>query len=300
MARGMIKETKPTRFYDLVQLMGLSHGTDVWKGNAQDLINDGICDLNSVIGCRDSIMTTLIYWGLPNKDAFDIMENVRKGKVAKGDVPEKWEKWKAMMKENNVPDWYIGSCEKIKYMFPKAHAAAYSISTLRVAWFKVYYPEEYYCAYFTVRGEEFDAGYMCKGMDILRARMEELKVLMHSKEASAKKAQDEYFLCELVAEMYHRGIEFVPIDINTSHATDFTKVGPGKILPPLNAINSISAAMGKSITDARDEAPFKTRDDLLNRTKIGQSGVQTLADYGLLEGMPESSQIDLFSLIDGG
>ena len=300
MARGMIKETKPTRFYDLVQLMGLSHGTDVWKGNAQDLINDGICDLNSVIGCRDSIMTTLIYWGLPNKDAFDIMENVRKGKVAKGDVPEKWEKWKAMMKENNVPDWYIGSCEKIKYMFPKAHAAAYSISTLRVAWFKVYYPEEYYCAYFTVRGEEFDAGYMCKGMDVLRARMEELKVLMHSKEASAKKAQDEYFLCELVAEMYHRGIEFVPIDINTSHATDFTKVGPGKILPPLNAINSISAAMGKSITDARDEAPFKTRDDLLNRAKIGQSGVQTLADYGLLEGMPESSQIDLFSLIDGG
>lgn len=299
MARGMIKETKPTRFYDLVQLMGLSHGTDVWKGNAQDLITDGICDLNSVIGCRDSIMTRLIYWGLDNKDAFDIMEAVRKGKVAKGEVAEKWEKWKASMKEHNVPDWYIGSCEKIKYMFPKAHAAAYSISTLRVAWFKVYYPEEYYCAYFTVRGEEFDAEYMCRGMDTLKARMDDLRILMHSRESSAKKAQDEYFLCELVAEMYHRGIEFVPIDIKTSHATDFTKVGPGKILPPLNAIDSISASMAQGITAARAEAPFSTRDDLMTRGKIGQSAVQKLADYGLLDDMPQSAQMDLFSLIDG-
>lgn len=299
MARGMIKETQPTRFYDLVQLMGLSHGTDVWKGNAQDLITEGICDLNSVIGCRDSIMTTLIYWGLPNKDAFDIMENVRKGKVASGAVAEQWDQWKAMMKENNVPDWYIGSCEKIKYMFPKAHAAAYSISTLRVAWFKVYYPEEYYCAYFTVRGEEFDAAYMCKGMDVLKRRMEDLKIQMHSKEASAKKAQDEYFLCELVAEMYHRGIEFVPIDINTSHATDFTKVGPGKILPPLNSIDSISASMAQGITSAREEAPFRTIDDLMTRGKVGKSAVDKLKEFGLLDGMPESAQIDLFSLMDG-
>ena len=298
MARGMIRETKPTRFYDLVQLMGLSHGTDVWKGNAQDLINDGICDLNSVIGCRDSIMTRLIYWGLPNKDAFDIMENVRKGKVASGKC-DKWEGWKAMMKEKNVPDWYIGSCEKIKYMFPKAHAAAYSISTLRVAWFKVYYPEEYYCAYFTVRGEEFDAQYMCRGMDVLKNRMEELNQIMHGRESSAKKAQDEYFLCELVAEMYHRGIEFIPIDLKTSHATDFTKVGPGKILPPLDCIDSISASMAKGITAARDEEPFKNRDDLMQRAKIGQSAIDTLAAYGLIDDLPESAQIDLFSMIDG-
>lgn len=298
MARGMIRETKPTRFYDLVQLMGLSHGTDVWKGNAQDLINDGICDLNSVIGCRDSIMTTLIYWGLPNKDAFDIMENVRKGKVASGKC-DKWEGWKAMMKANNVPDWYIGSCEKIKYMFPKAHAAAYSISTLRVAWFKVYYPEEYYCAYFTVRGEEFDAQYMCRGMDVLKERMEELKVLMHSKESSAKKAQDEFFLCELVAEMHHRGIEFAPIDLKTSHATDFTKIGKGLILPPLDCIDSISASMAKGITAARDEEPFKNRDDLMQRAKIGQSAIDTLDKYGLIDDLPESAQIDLFSMLDG-
>ena len=300
MARGMIKETKPTRFYDLVQLMGLSHGTDVWKGNAQDLITDGICDLNSVIGCRDSIMTRLIYWGLDNKDAFDIMEAVRKGKVAKGEVAEKWEKWKTSMKEHDVPDWYISSCEKIKYMFPKAHAAAYSISTLRVAWFKVYYPEEYYCAYFTIRGEEFDAEYMCRGMDTLKARMDELKVLMHSRESSAKKAQDEFFLCELVAEMYHRGIVFDPIDIRTSHATDFTKVSKGHILPPLDSIDTISASMAKGITEARNQEPFKNREELMQRGKIGQSAVQKLADYGLLDDMPESSQIDLFSLLDGG
>ncbi|MBP3265527.1 MAG: PolC-type DNA polymerase III [Clostridiales bacterium] len=299
MARGMIKETKPTRFYDLVQLMGLSHGTDVWKGNAQDLISEGTCDLNSVIGCRDSIMTTLIYWGLPNKDAFDIMEAVRKGKVASGAVADKWEKWKAMMKECNVPDWYIGSCEKIKYMFPKAHAAAYSISTLRVAWFKVYYPEEYYCAYFTIRGEEFDAQYMCKDMEVLKARMEVLKTLMHSKESSAKKAQDEYFLCELVAEMHHRGIEFAPIDLKTSHATDFTKVDKGLILPPLDCIDSISASMARGITAARDEAPFKNREDLMQRGKIGQAAIETLDKYGLIDDLPESAQIDLFSFMDG-
>jgi len=292
MARGMIKETKPTRFYDLVQLMGLSHGTDVWKGNAQDLINEGICDLNSVIGCRDSIMTRLIYWGLPNKDSFDIMEKVRKGKG----LSEEHEK---LMREHNVPDWYIDSCKKIKYMFPKAHAAAYSISTLRVAWFKVYYPEEYYCAYFTVRGEEFDAEFMCRGMDILKSRMEDLKTVMHSKDSSAKKAQDEYFLCELVAEMYHRGIEFVPIDIKTSHATDFVKVGKGQIRPPLNAINTISSSMAQSITRARDEAEFTTREDIMTRGHVGQAAIDKLADYGLLDGMPESSQIDLFSFIDG-
>lgn len=292
MARGMIKETKPTRFFDLVQLMGLSHGTDVWKGNAQDLINDGICDLNSVIGCRDSIMTQLIYWGLPNKDSFDIMEKVRKGKGLSAEH-------EALMREKNVPDWYIDSCKKIKYMFPKAHAAAYSISTLRVAWFKVYYPEEYYCTYFTVRGEEFDAECMCRGMDVLKGRMEELKMVMHNRDSAAKKAQDEFFICELVAEMYHRGIEFLPIDINTSHATNFTKVGPGKILPPLNSINSISSSMAEAFTAARDEAPFKTIEEMSKRGKLGQAGVQKLKEYGLLEGIPESSQIDLFSLLDG-
>ena len=297
MARGMIKEAKPRRFYDLVQLMGLSHGTDVWTGNAQDLIRDGICDLNSVIGCRDSIMTRLIYWGVPNKDAFDIMENVRKGKVAGGQVPEKWEKWKETMKEHDVPDWYIGSCEKIKYMFPKAHAAAYSISTLRVAWFKVYYPEEYYCAFYTIRGEEFSANTMCQGEAALTERRRLLNELMH--QDNNPKTKSEYYLCEIIEEMYHRGIEFLPIDINTSHATNFVKVEKGKILPPLSSIDSISDSMAEAITKARDEAPFGTREDLMQRSGIGKSALQTLADYGLLEDLPETSQIDIFSMLGG-
>ncbi len=294
MARGMIKETKPSHFYDLVQLMGLSHGTDVWTGNAQDLIRSGTCDLNTVIGCRDSIMTRLIYWGLPNKDAFDIMENVRKGKVAKGQC-SKWEEWKEMMKQNNVPDWYIESCQKIKYMFPKAHAAAYSISTLRVAWFKVYYPEEYYCAFLSIRGEEFDAAYMCRGEDVLKARRELLAEMMHTDDNP--KVKSEFYLCEIVEEMYHRGIKFLPIDLKTSDATRFTKVAPGQILPPLNSIDSISDSIALAITQAREEAPFANRDDLMTRSGIGKAALKTLVDYGLCEDLPESAQIDMFSLL---
>ncbi len=290
MARSMIKETKPTRFFDLVQLMGLSHGTDVWNGNAQDLIRDGICDLNSVIGCRDSIMTRLIHWGLPNKDSFDIMEKVRKGK---GLSPEH----EGLMRENNVPDWYIDSCKKIKYMFPKAHAAAYSISTLRVAWFKVYYPEEYYCAFFTIRGEEFSAEYMCMGLDTLVNRRKYLSEQMRID--GNPKIKNEFYLCEIVEEMYARGIEFLPINIHTSEATKFKKIEKGKILPPLNIINSISDSIAESIVAARNEAPFANRNDILVRSKIGQSALQKLIDYGLLDGMPESAQIGIFDLLGG-
>ncbi|MBR6881030.1 MAG: PolC-type DNA polymerase III [Clostridiales bacterium] len=299
-ARGMIKEAKPSHFYDLVQLMGLSHGTDVWLGNAQDLIKSGTCDIGSVIGCRDSIMTRLIYWGLPEKDSFDIMENVRKGKVAKGQCG-KWEEWKAMMKENNVPDWYIESCQKIKYMFPKAHAAAYSISSLRVAWFKVYRPEEYYCAFFTVRGDEFSADTMCRGIDKVNERSREISELRKTETNASKKKKltDEFYICELVEEMYHRGIEFLPIDINTSSGTKFIKVAPGKILPPLDTIDSISSGMAEAIEKARDEAPFANREDLMQRSGIGKSALDTLAAFGLLDDLPESSQIDMFSLLDG-
>ncbi len=295
MARGMIKEAHPTKFYDLVQLMGLSHGTDVWSGNAQDLIREGTCDLNSVIGCRDSIMTSLINWGLPNKDAFDIMENVRKGKVAKGAVPDKWEKWKALMQENNVPDWYIGSCEKIKYMFPKAHAAAYCISTLRVAWFKVYYPEEYYCAFFSIRGGEFDAATMCLDKEVLVSRRKFLADEMHRD--PNPKIKSEFYLCEIVEEMFARGINFAPIDIEKSEATKFVKVEKGLIRPPFNVIESISDSIATKIVNARNEAPFANRDDLMNRSGIGQAAVAKLADYGLLDGMPESSQVSLFDLL---
>jgi len=289
MARGMIKEAKPSHFYDLVQLMGLSHGTDVWAGNAQELIRNGTCDLNSVIGCRDSIMTRLIYWGLPNKDSFDIMEKVRKGK---GLTPEH----EALMRENHVPDWYIDSCKKIKYMFPKAHAAAYSISSLRVAWFKVYYPAEYYCAFYTVRGDEFDAETMCFGRARVTAHKEVVAEQMRVD--PNPKVKSEFYLCELVEEMYDRGIEFAPVDLELSDGVKFQKVSDTLIRPPFSAIDGISEAMGKAIVAAREESPFKNREEFTNRTGIGQSATQKLVDYGkILDDLPESAQITLFDLL---
>ena len=296
MARGMIKETKPTRFYDLVQLMGLSHGTDVWTGNAQDLIRSGTCDLNSVIGCRDSIMTSLIYWGLPNKDAFDIMEGVRKGKVAAGKV-EKWHEYVKEMKECGVPVWYIESCQKIKYMFPKAHAAAYAISTLRVAWFKVYYPEEYYCSFFTHRGEGlFDAEQMCNGPERVKKRRIELADEMHAKGDPNTKLK--YYFYELIEEMYARGITFAPITLNDSLGKKFTKAGEKLIRPPFCAIAGVSEANGLDIENARKDGEFKNRDEFMKRTGLGQSVVQKLLDYGgILNDLPESAQMNLFDLM---
>lgn len=299
MARGMIKETKPTRFYDLVQLMGLSHGTDVWTGNAQELIRNGTCDLNSVIGCRDSIMTRLIYWGLPNKDAFDIMEGVRKGKVAAGKVA-KWPEYVEEMKSCGVPDWYIDSCQKIKYMFPKAHAAAYSISTLRVAWFKVYYPEEYYCSFFTNRGEEFDAETMCFGPEKVKERRLELAEQMHKEKNPNPNTKNEYYLCELVEEMYARGIKFAPVSIDESDGKRFKKIDKGLILPPFCAIDAVSESNGLAICKAREDGPFKTREEFMRRTGVGQAVTQRLLDYGgILDDLPESAQMNLFDLFGG-
>ncbi len=284
MAREMIRETKPSRFFDLVQLMGLSHGTDVWKGNAQELIRSGICTIEEVIGCRDSIMTWLIYNGLPPKASFDIMEKVRKGK---GLSPEH----EQLMHDHNVPQWYIDSCKKIRYMFPKAHAAAYTISSLRIAWFKVNYPEEYYCAYFTVRADEFDSKRMCQPAAQIRQNREKLRAAFRE---APDREQKIYYILELVEEMQLRGIDFLPIDLYESEAVRFIKVGKGLIRPPLNAIPSISTAIAESIVKARADGIFKSRDELMRRAEIGQSAIETLAEAGCLKDMPESSQIDLF------
>lgn len=287
MARDMIKETKPHQFYDLVQLMGLSHGTDVWKGNAQDLIREGTCTLNSVIGCRDGIMTQLIYWNVPPVDAFSIMEKVRKGK---GLTPEH----EALMRENNVPEWYIDSCKKIKYMFPKAHAVAYAISSLRIAWFKVYYPEEYYCAFFSIRADEFDGDILCNGIRRVQDKRMELNNNFLSRKPNEKAL---FYLCELVEEMYLRGITFAPYSITESDAYRFKKIAKGVILPPLNAIPSISKAMAESIVKARKDGPFQTREDLARRSLIGPSAMKKLVESKVLDDLPESNQIDLFSLM---
>ncbi len=284
MARDMIRETRPTRFYDLVQLMGLSHGTDVWKGNAQDLIRNGTCTINEVIGCRDSIMTGLIYNGLPPKDAFTIMERVRKGR---GLLQEQED----LMRRHGVPEWYIDSCLKIRYMFPKAHAAAYTISSLRVAWFKVYYPAEYYCAFFTVRADEFDSSRMCRPAEQVRRERETLQAGFRE---LTDREQKIFYILELVEEMQLRGIDFLPIDLYESAASQFLKGDEHSIRPPLNAIPSISGAMAQSLVTARRDGPFKSKDELMRRTGIGQSAVETLSAAGVLDGLPDSAQMDLF------
>lgn len=287
MARDMIKETRPSRFYDLVQLMGLSHGTDVWKGNAQELIRSGTCTIDEVIGCRDSIMSWLIYKNLPHKAAFDIMEQVRKGKGLTAEQEQ-------LMRDNQVPEWYIESCKKIRYMFPKAHAAAYTISSLRIAWFKVNYPEEYYCAYFTVRADEFDSKRMCLPPAEISASRKELRAAFRE---APDREQKIFYILELVEEMQLRGIDFLPIDLYQSEATRFIKTAPGLIRPPLNAIPSISAAAAESIVKARADGLFKSRDDLMRRCGFGQSVIDNLAGANCLGGMPESAQMDLFELM---
>lgn len=287
MARDMVKETQPTRFYDLVQLMGLSHGTDVWKGNAQELIRNGTCSINEVIGCRDTIMTVLIYSGLPPKASFDIMEKVRKGKGLS-------EEHEQLMRDNNVPDWYIDSCKKIKYMFPKAHAAAYTISSLRIAWFKVYHPEAYYCAFFTVRADEFDSNIMCRPPAEVRIDRERRRQLFRE---SPDREQKIYYILELVEEMQLRGIDFLPLDIYKSSAGLFVQEAEGLIRPPLDAIPGISSTLAESIVRARADGPFKSKDELMRRAGVGQSAVETLTASGCLGDMPDTAQMDLFEMM---
>ncbi|NLC84470.1 MAG: PolC-type DNA polymerase III, partial [Ruminococcaceae bacterium] len=287
MARDMIRETKPTRFFDLVQLMGLSHGTDVWKGNAQDLIRNGICTIDEVIGCRDSIMTYLIHNQLPAKAAFDIMERVRKGR---GLLPEQ----EALMQECAVPAWYIDSCKKIKYMFPKAHAAAYTISSLRIAWFKVNYPAEYYSAYYTVRADEFDSRLMTRGMAAVRRERESLQ--SRFREISDRE-QKVFYILEIIEEMHLRGLSFLPLDLMESDAYRFLPEGENLIRPPLSSVPGISRTLAENIVAARAAGPFKSRDELSNRAGIGSGTLETLAETGCLDGLPESAQIDLFEYL---
>lgn len=286
--RQMLLDTLPTTFYELVIIAGLSHGTDVWLNNAQDLVKKGIASLSEVIGLRDDIMTYLLLHGLEPKMAFNIMEFVRKGRAAKEGMPREYEQ---AMIEHDVPLWYIDSCKKIKYMFPKAHAAAYVMMGFRVAYFKVHYPIEFYIAYFTVRADLFDAAIMANGDERLVMEMHKLE---HAQNLSATE-KSLYTIMELVHEMYQRGFEFLPVDIYKSHATKFLKAD-GKILPPLNAFGGVGAAAAESIMKAREEGEFTSREDLKNRAGITKSVMETLAENGCLGSLPESSQISLFEM----
>lgn len=288
--RGMLVDTKPTTFDELIRISGLSHGTDVWLGNAQSLIEQGIVTLQDAICCRDDIMIYLIKMGLPPNPAFKIMETVRKGKALKD--PAKWEEYKTMMKEHNVPDWYIKSCEKIKYMFPKAHAAAYVTNAFRIAWFKVHMPLAYYAAFFSIRGkDDFDSDCMIFGKEKVKNKMKEIDLLGNS---ATQKDKTMYPILELVLEMYERGFEFLPMDLYKSDATKFI-VEDNALRPPLNSIPGLGTVAALGIAEARKDGKFMSIDDLKIRSKVGNSVTDILKKYGCLKGMSQSNQMSLFA-----
>ena len=284
----MLVDTKPTTFDELIRISGLSHGTDVWLGNAQSLIEAGTVTLQDSICCRDDIMIYLIKQGLPPNPAFKIMETVRKGKALKD--PAKWEEYKTLMKEHNVPEWYIKSCEKIKYMFPKAHAAAYVTNAFRIAWFKVHQPLAYYAAYFSIRADEFDSDCMIFGKEKVKNKMKEIDLQGNN---ATVKDKNMYSILELVLEMYERGYEFLPMDLYKSHASKFL-VEEGKIRHPLNSIPGLGTVAAEGIAKAREEGKFMSIDDLKIRSKVGNSVTDLLKKYGCLEGMSQSNQMSLF------
>ena len=285
--RSTIMETRPHLFSELVQISGLSHGTDVWRGNAQELIKQGIM-LKDVIGCRDDIMSRLLTYNLEPKDAFDIMEKVRKGKGLKPNEEQ-------LLLEHNVPQWYVESCKKIKYMFPKAHAVAYCIMAVRVAWFKVYYPHYYYVSYFTLRCDAYEIQTMIKDADSIYMRMKELHQKIQSREAS-KKEKDTFDTLEVCYEMASRGYRMTNIDLYKSLATEF-RVNPDnekEIIPPFKVLDGLGDNVAVSIVEARENGQFLSKEDLVDRTLLSTTLLKKLDQLGVLNGLDDSNQISLF------
>ncbi len=289
--RGMVDETHPTTFAELLQLSGLSHGTDVWLGNAQDLIKAGIADLSTVIGCRDDIMVYLMHAGLDPKMAFTIMERVRKGLWLKISEEER-NGYIEAMKANNVPEWYIESCGKIKYMFPKAHAAAYVMMALRVAYFKVHHPIYYYCAYFSIRAKAFDIKTMGAGLEAIKRKMQEIAEKRKNNEASNVEI-DLYTTLEIVNEMWERGFKFGKLDLYRSDATEFIIDGD-TLIPPFVAMDGLGENVAKQLVRARQEGEFLSKTELRKRGGLSSTLVEKMDEMGILGNMPEDNQLSLF------
>ena len=283
--RGMLEKTHPSTFAELLKISGLSHGTDVWLGNAEELIENGTAKMSEIIGCRDDIMMDLIHFGVDSETSFQIMEHVRKGRG----IPDDWQK---EMREADVPDWYIGSCLKIKYMFPKAHAAAYVLMALRIAYFKVYFPIIYYAAYFSVRADDFDLVAMAHGKESVKASMKEIND--KGMEASTKE-KNLLTVLEIANEMLERGFKFQMVDLNKSDASDWLIMDDGKtLLAPFSAIPGLGLNVAKQIIAAREEKPFLSKEDLSKRGKVSQSIIEFMDQNHVLDDLPDENQLSLF------
>ena len=283
--RGMLEETHPTTFAELLQISGLSHGTDVWLGNAEEYIRQGIVSLKDVIGCRDNIMMDLIHWGMEPQLSFQIMEHVRKGRG----IPDEWQD--EMRANKNVPDWYIDSCLKIKYMFPKAHATAYIIMALRIAYFKVHFPIIYYCAYFSVRCDIFDLQAMSQGKNAVEASMKAIQD--QGMDASAKD-KNLLTVLEVANECLARGITIKMVDLEKSDATNFQILDEHTLLAPFIAVPSLGLSVAKQIVAAREEQPFLSKEDLSKRGKVSKTIIEYLTQNHVIDQLPDENQLSLF------
>ncbi|MEJ6400724.1 PolC-type DNA polymerase III [Nicoliella lavandulae] len=284
--RGMLEQTHPENYSQLLQISGLSHGTDVWLGNADEIIKEGTATIANVIGCRDNIMTDLINWGLDSETSFQIMESVRKGRGIS-------DEWQAKMRSTNVPEWYIESCLKIKYMFPRAHAAAYVLMALRVAYFKVYFPIVYYAAYFSIRADDFDIVAMASGKESVK---ETMKAIQDQGNDASAKDKNLLTVLELANEMLERGFEFEMIDLNRSDA-DKWLIEDNKLLAPFRSIPGLGLNVAKQIVAAREDKAFISKEDLAKRGKVSKKIIDFMDENGVLKGLPDENQLSLFDML---